>query len=115
MRKSCLRIFWQNGPETNEKKNLDSSSSFEHGQIGFVKFWKIILDFAQEKGVINEPLKKKLSCRHCSVQATASMESQGGYWKRIKKKCVLRGNFFWGFTVSKTRKKIFEINILGSI
>ena len=28
----CSRMFWQNGPELNEKKKnfLDSSSSFEH-------------------------------------------------------------------------------------
>ena len=47
-----LRIFEQNGPEINGKKNkkkLNSSYSFEHEQNGFVKFWKIIPVFAQEK------------------------------------------------------------------
>ena len=34
------------------QKILDSSFSFEYEQIGFVKFWKIIQIFAQEKGKI---------------------------------------------------------------
>ena len=34
------------------QKILDSSSSFEHEHIGFVKFWKKIIPvFAQEKGL----------------------------------------------------------------
>ena len=33
------------------QKILDSSSSFEHEQIDFVKFWKIIPIFAQGKGL----------------------------------------------------------------
>ena len=50
---------------------------------------------------------------NCSVQATAfrcSKEAIGDG----KKNGVLRRNFFLGFTVCKTGKKIFKINIFAS-
>ena len=51
---------------------------------------------------------------NCSVQATAfrsSKETTGDG----KKNGVLRRKFFMGFTMCKTGKKKFKINIFGSI
>ena len=47
------------------QKILDSSSSFEHEQIGVVKLWKIFPVFAQEKG---KNLTKKKSFELYEVQ-----------------------------------------------
>ena len=66
--------FGQNGPELNKKKKImDGSSSFGQEQNGFVKFWKFVPVFAQEKEFVIK-LLKFLKCMTCSVQATAFME-----------------------------------------
>ena len=50
---------------------------------------------------------------NCSVQGTAFRSSKEATGDE-KKNGVLRRKFFLGFTVYKTRKKIFKINIFGS-
>ena len=49
--KVCLRIFWQNGPEINEKKLWTVALVLNMNRLGFVKFWEIIPFFAQENGL----------------------------------------------------------------
>ena len=73
----------------------------------FVKSWKNVPIFAQEKEFIIK-LLKILKWVNCSVQATASL----GIAKRLleMKKNVLR-KFFWGFTVCKIGKIYIYIYI----
>ena len=49
---------------------------------------------------------------NCSIQATAFRSSKGATGDG-KKNGVLRRKFFLSFTVCKTGKKIFKINIFG--
>ena len=51
---------------------------------------------------------------NCSVQATAFTRSKEATGDE-KKNGVLRRKFFMGFTMCRTGKKIFKINIFGSI
>ena len=49
--KVCLRIFGQNGPEINEKKLWTVALVLNMNRLSFMKFWDIILVFAQENGL----------------------------------------------------------------
>ena len=78
-------------------------------QIVFVKFWKIIPVFAQEKEFVIK-LLKFLKWVNCSVQATASLRVPRRLLEREKK--VLR-IFFSGVLqcVKQGKKYLFKKNI----
>ena len=72
LRKSCLRIFGENGLEINEFFfSGQLLQVLDMNRLGFVEFWKIIqVFFAQEKEFVIK-LLKFLNWVNSSVQATA--------------------------------------------
>ena len=88
--------FWAEWSRNKRKKKnfWTTALVLNMNILGFVKFWKIIPVFAQEKEFVIK-LLKILNWINSSVQATASLEVTRKVTEGIKKKSGLRRIFFF--------------------